>query len=148
MFFWTGSKTPSDEKFNKLKTMYSKLREEHIQLLRGVSATWEGQAKAPGFWELVRFNAMFSDEHWLNEELRYDSVEQFLFQFSCLSVAGETCHSLLTLSLQVQKEHSPNLLTLSLPKVINVKFPLQPHQKYYTPDTVWKTWLLIDYSDE
>ena len=111
--------------------MYSKLREEHIQLLRGVSATWEGQAKAPGFWELVRFNAMFSDEHWLNEELRYDSVEQFLFQFSCLSVAGET-----------------SVLTLSLPRVINVKFPLQPHQKYYTPDTVRKTWLLIDYSDE
>ena len=24
------------------------------------------------------------------------------------------------------------LLTLSLPRVINLKFPLQPHQKYYT----------------
>ena len=32
---------------------------------------------------------------------------------------------------QVQKVHSPNLLTLSLPRVINVKFPLPPHEKYY-----------------
>ena len=36
------------------------------------------------------------------------------------------------------------LLTLSLLRVINVKFPLQPQQKYY--HTVWRTWLFIAYS--
>ena len=39
------------------------------------------------------------------------------------------------------------LLTLSLLRVINVKFPLQPHQKYYT-HTVRRTWLFIAYSGE
>lgn len=28
---------PTEEKFSKLKTMYGKLREEHVQLLRSVS---------------------------------------------------------------------------------------------------------------
>lgn len=32
----TEQKGPAEEKFNKLKGMYGKLREEHIQLLRTV----------------------------------------------------------------------------------------------------------------
>ena len=40
-------------------------------------------------------------------------------------------------------------LTLSLPRVITWKFPLQPHQKYnITQSTEWSTWLFIAYSDE
>ena len=37
------------------------------------------------------------------------------------------------------------LLTFSLPRLINFKIPLQPHQKYHT---VWRTWLFIAYSGE
>ena len=43
------------------------------------------------------------------------------------------------------------LLTLSLPRVINVKFLLQPHQKYYTTQyeelgCSWLTKLTNDYT--
>ena len=38
------------------------------------------------------------------------------------------------------------VLTLSLPRVINFKFLLQPHRNYYI--RVWRTWLYIAYSDE
>ena len=36
--------------------------------------------------------------------------------------------------------------TLSLPRVINFKFLLQPHQKYYITEK--RTWLFVAYSDE
>ena len=36
-FIIAEQKGPAEEKFNKLKGMYGKLREEHIQLLRTVS---------------------------------------------------------------------------------------------------------------
>ena len=36
LFFTADQKGSSEEKFNKLKGMYGKLREEHIQLLRTV----------------------------------------------------------------------------------------------------------------
>ena len=40
------------------------------------------------------------------------------------------------------------LLPLSLPKVINFKFPLQPHQKYNHQTVRQRTWLFIAYSNE
>ena len=43
------------------------------------------------------------------------------------NIAGEAAGELLDRSLLGVKG-----LTLSLPRVINFKFPLQPHQKYYT----------------
>ena len=43
--------------------------------------------------------------------------------------------------------HQPCKLTLSLPRVINFKFPLHPHQRYYR-HTVWRTWLSIAHSYE
>ena len=49
--------------------------------------------------------------------------------------------------LQPNYEHdSATFLTLSLPRVINFKFSLQPHRKYNI--TVWRTWLFMPYSDE
>ena len=39
-------------------------------------------------------------------------------------------------------------LTLSLPRVVNFKLPLQPHQKYRSHHTAWRTLLSIAYSDE
>ena len=42
-----------------------------------------------------------------------------------------------------RKKYSP---ARPFPRVINFKFPLQPHQKCYI--TVWRTWLSIAYSDE
>ena len=39
-------------------------------------------------------------------------------------------------------------LCLSLPRVINFKFTLRPHQKYVLHHTVWRTWLFISYSDQ
>ena len=44
--------------------------------------------------------------------------------------------------------YGANVLTLSLPRVINVKFLLQPHQKYYITHAVRRAWLFIAYSDE
>ena len=44
-------------------------------------------------------------------------------------------------------ENTMFTLNLSLPRVINFKFPLQLHQKYYIT-TVWRTWLFIAYWEE
>ena len=50
-------------------------------------------------------------------------------------------------SLNLSSSHNYQL-TLSLLRVINVKFPLPPHQKYWHHTVVRRTWLFIAYSDE
>ena len=50
-------------------------------------------------------------------------------------------------NLLLPSSKRPFSKTLSLPRVINIKFPLQPHQKYYI-STVWRTWVFISYSAE
>ena len=54
-------------------------------------------------------------------------------------ISGEGAGEILTLIFGVKG------LTLSLPRVMNLKFPLQPHQKYYVTQ---QNLAFIAYADE
>ena len=69
-------------------------------------------------------------------------VQQFGKKALCPTHFGQDC-SIVCLRTCTPVHHSS---TLSLPRVINLKFLWQPHQKNRT--TVWRAWLFIAYSDE
>ena len=90
------------------------------------------------FWGFVETEGAFSGAQVLTRQMFIRQLEKLDLRFCWIWAAKWW-------TLFVGSMSDENASTLSLPSVINVKFPLQPHQKYDI--TAERTWLFIAYAD-